>query len=201
VTLFVGVDPDTKAPGYAIMSDGGALLDCGALHTTDLQGLATDVPRHLARLIHTNTCSVDELIVLAVEGQYIARDCKNPANILALAHAAGMCASTIGWLHMEGHQVKLMLPAPSQWKGTVSKAVHQPRIIRAIPSLLHHRHRFTAEAWSEVVDAAGIAHWAQSGGRCLKLSKPRERPVNPLRVRPGSEYRRPSRPSTRRRST
>lgn len=195
--MWVGIDPDTIAPGVVILGNTGLVRHARVTSYDSVEAMALYAPRDIAQMIRVQMVTCDEEITVVVEGQYIgARGSRiPPMDIVNLAKCAGILASVVSHL---GEHACLLMPTPMRWKGSVGKAIHQPRILTAVPSLEGWREEFSADEWKDVVDAAGLANWARLGGRVppSKLTMPKEKPPNPF-SRTGS--RSGSRPASRRR--
>lgn len=112
--------------------------------------------------------------VVVIEGQeirYTARKGADPQDIVNLAVVAGGAASQA--------KGRVLMPSPSQWKGSIPKAVHQARVLGKLgwPSETVGRstRAYTRptggfegvlgakdlgkEDWKHVVDAIGLAMW------------------------------------------
>lgn len=182
--LFLGIDPDTRAPGFAILrttKDGPVLLEAGVImhrgwmHWPD--SLASKVIDHIA---------VGEEVRIIVESQFIG-DRSFAGDIVDLARMAGVLMATQCVLrgHLPSLNVTTITPKPAEWKGSLQKSRHQVQIRKRLPKLaeIAAEREMSKNAVADMVDAAGLALWAIDGGVCLpKLTRPKHKPPNPLKA-------------------
>lgn len=143
MTTLVAIDPGVKNLAWAQFEDG-ALARCGLSRTDH----ATNHARALIGL------SQPDILVLE---QMVPRDLPNAADLIAVSHTGAFVAGAL-------RPVVLLYPTAAEWKGSVPKRIHHPRIaakltdaeravvasvaVRVPASLLHN-----------VWDAVGLGLW------------------------------------------
>lgn len=172
--LAVGIDPDTKATGVAVVQafNGGlqivhvGLVRAKGRKTSDRRvEMARNLQRDLCRLYlnisYTPTAVAIEWMKLRPKGE------KNPNSIVDLNGISGMCVVACQQLGAE----HVFTPIPSEWKGTVPKSVHQKRVLRRLrltSDLTYEEsgnpipgsEKIPASMRTHVIDALGLACWA-----------------------------------------
>lgn len=174
---YLGIDPDTKTPGFAIVAVSGKVVT--VQHAGVLRGdgnrkaLLLDVDKTFWELGVTQGVGIDAVVV---EGQQIymhgPHKTKDPKPIVTLAQAAGMLmAKALDQWPLADWD----MPRPAEWKGQVKKVAHQAWVCEqvgwqykrlktgvrpAIPKVAHIWGDPENDEWSEVVDAVGLALWA-----------------------------------------
>lgn len=156
---FIGIDPDTKATGIAMVGPEGV----------QMVGLARAKGRYAVDRLPEMAQSIDEAIApmmaylgdkrVAIELMHIRPHERNPNSIINVQAVAGMAIASA---RLRG-AVEILTPIPSKWKGTVPKEIHQKRILAAegldieapvfegIPKSMR----------THVVDAIGLARWIE----------------------------------------
>ena len=123
-----------------------------------------------------------DVCAIAVEGQnvtYTANTGAKPQDIVDLAGAAGAFISVLAALNPHADA---FYPAPSEWKGTVKKSVHQVRTMKKLgfnyemkggnkPYPVPHKEQWEDKVlgpdkinpgdWVDIADSAGLACWAR----------------------------------------
>jgi hypothetical protein len=183
-STYVGVDPDTKSTAIALLKyceHSLSILPCSGLvvSANDRDGMISALGFYSAVApTHPNSC-------LVVESQHISySQTKDPNSIVPLAQVAGACAGLLGRQYSE-----IRMPEPSEWKGSVPKAIHQARVATCLGWGYETRgnppkngyvvphpgcvaglsmdcfpprtlSRFNPGAWKHLMDAFGLALWA-----------------------------------------
>lgn len=154
--IVLGVDPGTKATGYAFYDTDrprsptlGVLRAAGQLAATRRWPMAHEIRAALG--------SPNPVDLLVIEWQHVRPGVeKDPNAILEVAAVAGMALAVCGV-----RAARILLPIPSDWKGTIPKEIKTLRILEEagialdgpelrhiIPSLRHN-----------AIDALGLARW------------------------------------------
>jgi len=172
--LFVGVDPDTVAPAYALVREG-VVVQAGLIRgdrefedlplELRLARLAVFAPQKLAKIIGDQSGLTFRLFV---ESQFLSGASCAPA-IMALGRVAGIMAATCS--HFASF-ARCEFVKPVTWKGSVKKEVHQARLLKD-PAIAAHiirvdaldQWRYTKDQRADVIDACGIALWAYRRSR------------------------------------
>ena len=161
MSYFLGIDPDTKCTGLALIGPDGLehvrLARAKGQYAVDrLPAMASaieDAVRDLANKVD------DEDLVVAIELMHIRPHERNPNSIINVQAVAGMAIASACLVGA----VKILTPIPSKWKGTVPKPIHQKRLLaneeitiedpifEGIPKSMRNH----------VVDGIGLARWAQ----------------------------------------
>lgn len=143
MTTLVAIDPGVKNLAWARF-DNGVLTRCGLSRTDH----ATNHARALIGL------SQPDILVLE---QMVPRDLPNASDLIAVSHTGAYVAGAL-------RPTVLLYPTAQEWKGSVPKRIHHPRIaakltdaeravvasvaVRVPASLLHN-----------VWDAVGLGLW------------------------------------------
>ena len=158
MTYYIGIDPDTKATGIALIGPDGLaavrLARAKGRYAVDrLPGMACAISDAVEEL-----AEFGDVHAGAVELMHIRPHERNPNSIINVQAVAGMA---IAALREYTHDIHT--PIPSKWKGTVPKEIHQKRILAAegidvdapifqgIPKSMR----------THVVDGIGLARWVQ----------------------------------------
>ncbi len=128
---ILGIDPDTTATGWALLTvsaDAGPRGFSFEVGVVRAKGrLAVDRAPAMAAGLREQLATVGPLDVVAIEWQHARPGDPRPDNIVAVGAAAGMALAAA-----VQNGARYLLPIPSDWKGTIDKAVHQWKILRAI---------------------------------------------------------------------
>lgn len=156
--IAVGIDPDTTNTGIGLVyaSLGGAryldhaIADSKGCSAMDRRaGMAVAIRVALMDLVRRHTPQVG-----AVEWQGIRPGDPRPDDVCQLNAVAGMALAGL----VTTFSPALFLPLPVQWKGSVPKAIHQPRVLARLGLTKGFSGLGSKE--SHVVDALGLAAWA-----------------------------------------
>lgn len=156
--ITIGIDPDTKDTGIALVEDGEVLR----VGVASARGsIENRLLRMAGRIEWVTQCEMGPIVPdrAVIENQNIRPTDKRPNDILKLAivvgQAMGACCG-----------VKTYIPLPVQWKGSVPKAIHQKRILRqanltadlkGVPGT----DGMTDTQKGHVIDAIGLALWGE----------------------------------------
>ena len=177
---ILGIDPDTQASGWAIVTDGPKVLKAGCVNTKHfkVKGLEASVlqGKKLAQLIGSLSSEIDAVVIESQE-KYVNsyRNNVNPNNLITLAYVSGAAVgAACGVDHVR-------LIKPKEWKGGVSKGAMHRRIVNELegwstpdkiakavavtevyidPSLgveISMDGLIGGGPWSEIMDSIGIA--------------------------------------------
>ncbi len=161
MSYYLGIDPDTKTTGLALVGPEGLvavkLARAKGQYAVDrLPGMAAAIEEAVRSLGNL----VDGDLVVAIELMHIRPHERNPNSIINVQAVAGMAISSTVLLDADA---KILTPIPSKWKGTVPKPIHQKRLLAAegidmddpifgvIPKSMRNH----------VVDGIGLARWAE----------------------------------------
>ena len=159
--IFIGIDPDTKATGIAVLADGAWILGLarakGRLMADRIPGMASAITEKLSELL---TPGLIVPTVVAIEWMHIRPCERNPNSVIGVQAVGGMAVSSVvalgaGIIHT---------PIPSKWKGNIPKPVHHKRILAQV-GLTSESPEFKGMPKSmhtHVIDAIGLALWAKS---------------------------------------
>lgn len=178
VSTVLGLDPDTKATGIAIVENG--VLDW--VGTAVAQGAtAADRRQSMARELHDVFVNVGGIDVVVIEWQNIRPGDKRPNDILELAAVAGMALSLAGMVS----PTKILTPLPVQWKGTVDKKIHQSRTITKVGLRqdltltnnvpINGAEHVKPAHRTHVIDAIGLALWGYERSSLLERVEKRRK--------------------------
>lgn len=171
--LAVGIDPDTKSTGVAVVQAFNGGLQVVHVGLVRAKGRKSADRRFVmaremmdwfahADLPYTPTAVTIEWQKLRPKGE------KNPNSIVDLCGIAGMAyaAGTLLGADM------MFAPIPSEWKGTVPKSVHQKRIVSRLHLTMDLTYiegygngcvpgseKIPASMKTHVIDALGLACW------------------------------------------
>lgn len=164
----IGIDPDTKTTGIAIIHPNGQI----ELRLARSKGRFADdrFPGMAAALLCELPLARFELSqpgmklepVAAVEFQHIRpRGEKNPNSMMGVQAVAGMAVTAL--IARKVCPGDILTPLPVDWKGSIPKEVHQRRILREAG--LHEDspefHGIPKSMRQHVIDALGLAMWAR----------------------------------------
>lgn len=175
MTLILGIDPDTKNTGLAMVEfDDVVRSTCG--QADRLMSISTPVVKWVATArakgakVQDRLQPMAEAIAWAMKSIYCQgiAACviewqrlrphgeKNPNSIVDLNGIAGMAAGV--WSCNSG--APLFTPIPVQWKGTVPKPIHQKRIMSKVEiSPASGFASLNKTARGHIIDAIGLALW------------------------------------------
>jgi Holliday junction resolvasome RuvABC endonuclease subunit len=162
--IALGIDPDTTNTGiglvYATMAgarylDHGLAVAKGESAMSRRIGMAASIRGELDRL----TSKHSPVHVFSVEWQGIRPGDPRPDDVCQLNAVAGMSlAALVSLAPAQSWAMTTFLPLPVQWKGSVPKNVHQPRVLAKLGLTKGFSGLGSRE--SHVVDALGLAAWA-----------------------------------------
>jgi len=180
-TLALGIDPDTKSTGWALLERRGSEIEILNVGIVRAKGrLASDRTAIMAAELDLSMCQYrlgiqrDQLDIVAIEFMHLrpSHTEKNPNSILAVQAIAGMCVSATLSLRAD----HLLTPTPTEWKGTMEKKNKQAWILRkyGLDAELRYIHsaafpggefvpgagKLLKSMRTHVIDAIGIAAWA-----------------------------------------
>ena len=190
----LGIDPDTQASGWAIVTEGPKVLSAGVVNTRHLhlKGLeaASQQGKKLSQKIRSLIKDpleekIDSVVIEAQQVyRYFYKKPVNPNNLITLAYVSG---AAIGGSFCH-ENVRLVLPR--EWKGTTSKGVSHRQIVRSLegwttPDRVCKTASITEVTidpstkceidldglvgggpWSEIMDAIGIALYGLKRLKC-----------------------------------
>lgn len=141
-TTLVAIDPGVKNLAWARF-DNGVLTRC------DLSR-ADSAPGHVRSL---SRCCPDILVL----EQMTPRDLPNAADLIAVSHTGAFVAGAL-------RPVVLLYPTASEWKGSVPKRIHHPRIAAKLSDaeravVAETAVRVPASLLHNVWDAVGLGLW------------------------------------------
>lgn len=168
-TVILGIDPDTKNCGFAVV-DGLKVVHVGVAKQRESTGYASLKPMTGALYEELSKLAAWPISKVHVEGQKIYQTgpfkTKNPDDILLLAQVTGLAVavSALIWPKVPCHVFK-----PYEWKGSNPKRVSQARICKKLgwdyeivsddwarptnpPFQIN-----PAGAWKHVMDGIGLA--------------------------------------------
>lgn len=159
MVIYVGIDPDTTHTGVAVLHGNGdvQLLAIAAKGRT-MADRAVEMARNLSGML----CGFQSFDFLAVEWQALhpGRE-KNPNAIMGVMAVAGMALSATA---SRSHGV--YTPLPSEWRGTMPKAVIQARILKeADGRATAELERLKPAHREHCIDALGLCYWLRRGRR------------------------------------
>lgn len=171
--LFVGIDPDLRDTGIAVLNQYGDMVAgtvvCARGARKEAQVLLmAEKLRWACREVMLAQHDTEAMVV--VESQTVAmHHTKNPGSIVLLAQVAGAAVVSA----QETWTVRrTWLPRPNEWKGSVPKLVHQKRIARKMRWAATERSGYVVpvdppvklsklSGWKHLMDAVGLALWAK----------------------------------------
>jgi hypothetical protein len=188
--IFLGSDPDIHNLSIAAVNEEGELLGLWMIKEKNrYKGQkgreSTRIMASLGakKLMETIT---DEYIGtvsgIAVEGQNVAYTVgtgAKPQDIVDLAGTAGAILCLLGILNPDA---ETYYPAPSDWKGTIKKSIHQNRTMKKmgwlyvikggkkpypVPDRCQYEDKVIGPDkindgdWADVADSVGLALWAR----------------------------------------
>jgi len=160
---YIGIDPDTTTTGIGYIMDDGTpevvLLRAKGRYMDDRY---LEMSRKLVELFED---LADQRLFtpgtqIAIEGQHIRYNERNPKSILGLQTVVGMAIAAVSSV-----TDLVYVPIPSKWKGSVPKEVHHRRILRELGVDLDDAmfHGIAGGQKQHVVDALGMALWLKRG--------------------------------------
>ena len=169
--MILGIDPDSTHTSWAIVGKELRPLAVGVLKTARADSGTTI--RQLSVALDAVFLWHGDLVEAAVvEGQQYHHGGKSPvADIIKVAQIAGGLAGCV----MQKAGVKVAIPSPKDWKGSVPKRIHQPRIYQKLGLLytsakgyaypsgcaelakVAGASRLSKSDWKHVGDALGLA--------------------------------------------
>ena len=164
--IAIGIDPDTKATGMAVVSIGAVpkvLYVATAVVKASLS--VQERLRHMNAMVSTELGCFPYGIAaerLAVEGQRVyTRGKVRPQDLIHLAQVAGMAAAHAQQAYP---LAALWIPEPVQWKGSVEKGAMQRRILGRLGLTeklegVEGAGGMTKTQRGHVIDAIGLALW------------------------------------------
>ena len=164
--IALGIDPDTKATGMAVVSIGAVpkvLYVATAPVKTTLS--VEERIRIMNAIVSMELGSFPYGIAverIAVEGQEkYPRDRVRPNDLIHLAQVSGMAAAHA---QLAYPLASLWIPTPRTWKGQVPKNVHQKRILGQLGLTeklegVEGAQGMTKTQRGHVIDAIGLALW------------------------------------------
>jgi hypothetical protein len=158
MSYYIGIDPDTKCTGLALIGPKGLMK----VKLARAKGqYAVDRMPEMAAAIDEAMRQLDPLgTTVAIEIMHIRPHERNPNSIILVQAVAGIAISAAVRYGAD----KILTPIPSKWKGTVPKPIHQKRLLakegidiedpvfKGIPKSMRNH----------VVDGIGLARWAES---------------------------------------
>lgn len=156
---YIGIDPDTKATGLALVGPEGLVAAAvarakGRYAVDRLPEMAENIDLTVRALV----ALVDGPISgAAVELMHIRPHERNPNSIINVQAVAGMAVAAL-----VKHTDTILTPIPSKWKGTVPKEIHQKRILAAEGLTLDAPvlEGIPKSMRTHAVDGIGLARWA-----------------------------------------
>jgi hypothetical protein len=164
--ISLGIDPDTKATGLAVVSIGAVPKVLYVATAPVKASLSVEKRiRIMNSIISMELGSFPFGIAverIAVEGQEkYPRDRIRPNDLIHLAQVSGMASA-----HAQQHYplATLWIPTPRMWKGQVPKNVHQGRILARLGLTekleeVEGAQGMTKTQRGHVIDAIGLALW------------------------------------------
>lgn len=173
--LALGIDPDTKSTGWALLERKGSEIEIIKVGIVRAKGrLAADRVAEMADNLFRSLCaytlnisSERRLDIVAIEFMHLrpTHKEKNPNALMPVQAVAGMCVSATLGLHPR----HLLTPTPPEWKKSMEKKNKQNWILRrrGLDQDLKKDGEFVPGAEkimksmrTHVIDAIGIAAWA-----------------------------------------
>lgn len=170
-TNSLGIDPDSKDLSIALWRDDGPVWT----RVIHVEGSATNY-QMIAALRRATPIEFEGNYptVAAIEGQQIDGRRARPRDLFKLAHMTG---AALLWLNQQLPAMRLLVPSPTEWKGSVAKHAMQARLYTdlgwgyqlvgsglkryarplCIPNAFTH---ITPGQWKHVGDALLLARWA-----------------------------------------
>ena len=168
----LGIDPDSE---YVAMALGckGSITDVYSFKVKsergDLAPMLRALSIHIPKFINDKDMEPIWPLRIVIEGQKIYPGGKaRPNDILLLGQIAGMAA---GVCASNWPDKNIIIPTPSEWKGSVPKRVHQARVYDSLgwgykqktgysvprnPDVGKH---LKSGEWKHVGDAVGLCLW------------------------------------------
>lgn len=141
--MILGIDPDTKNIGYAVVSEGKP-IHVGAARQK-LSGYDSVASMSVALYDELSKLSSWPITKINVEGQQIYQTgphkTKNPADILLLAHITGLIVADCKFIWPNS---KVSIYKPHEWKRNIPKKTHQARLLIA----LGWGYEFVGDEWA-----------------------------------------------------
>lgn len=165
---YIGIDPDTKATGLALVAYDEAAKSFNVLQVAVARGgkgtLArnriTDMAESLFGAI-LDLRGWGDIDAAAIEWQALRpRGEKNPNSIVDLCGFSGLAAAAV---HV-GVKTTVLTPTPPEWKGQKDKEVHHKIILSEVglekATDLPSTQKLLKSDYSHIMDAVGLAVWA-----------------------------------------
>ena len=155
--ICVGLDPDTKQTGFALLS-GSSVMHASRIapikrYMPDEDNVVRMVRWAYLQLSEFATSSFPDPELVVIEGQQIQPyGNARPQSILTLGQVAG---GLLGVAAAVWPGARFLFPTPVLWKGSVPKDIHQRRILSKVDWAEPDR----VVGRSHVVDAIGLAYW------------------------------------------
>ena len=143
--VLVAIDPGVKNLAWA-QFEGGALSLCGLSQK--------DHPTAHARAVKRLCGLCPDVLVLE---QMTPRDIPNAADLIAVSHTGAYVAGAL-------RPVVLLYPTAQEWKGSVPKRIHHPRLAAKLTPaeravVAEAAVRVPASLLHNVWDAVGLGLW------------------------------------------
>lgn len=175
----LGVDPDSKATGVAVVTGSLDLAAAPELsrikvaHVACAEVEGMDARRRLPLMVQhayqeVTICleATDGVDAIVVEGMAHRRNDPRPDNIVQLGVVQGITAGVAAARNIEVHGRchEVMMPLPVDWKGTIAKPKHQAELLRRLGltadlSRVPGATLVVAQDRTHVIDAIGLALW------------------------------------------
>jgi len=172
-TLALGIDPDTKSTGWALLerkqSDTrivgvGLVRAKGRLAADRIPGMADELERCMCNYRLGIEAPLDMVVIEWMHLRPTYKE-KNPNAILSVQAIAGMCVSATRSLRAK----HVFTPTPPEWKKTMKKESKQRAILRSLRlsdelrdsdgEFIPGAAKLPASMRTHVIDALGLALW------------------------------------------
>lgn len=145
MTTLVAIDPGVKNLAWA-QFEGGSLAICGLS--------SEEHPTAHARAVERLCGLCPDTLVLE---QMVPRDLPNAADLIAVSHTGAYVAGAL-------RPTVLLYPTAQEWKGSVPKRIHHPRIAAKLSEaeravVAEVAVRVQASLLHNVWDAVGLGLW------------------------------------------
>jgi Holliday junction resolvasome RuvABC endonuclease subunit len=157
--LIIGIDPGINYTGVAAVHDGKkCAITLIERKYKDLADNAFEQCATLGKWLN----SIPKTDAIVVEAPRIYPGSKSRDNdqmdLSYMAGALSIAAVTFSLCE------NVFAPYPRQWKGTVSKKVHNARVLAQLPELEDMLRPWPRGKHEHMIDAAGLALWAIKNG-------------------------------------
>lgn len=173
----LGIDPDVSDLAIGAWDDSGP-LHAQVVHVIRRKTKRLSQVRMANALAGTNPDAylfgLNNVQVIAIEGQQIDGRRARPRDLFTLAHVTGMATA---WCTEWWGMADILIPTPTEWKGGVAKHAMQARLYKdldwgymivgsgngryARPQMIPARFKhITPGQWKHVGDALLLARWA-----------------------------------------